>query len=242
MKIIREISVFFPAYNEEKNIKKTVLNAESILKKIADKYEILIIDDGSRDNTSGIIKPLAASNKSIRLIRHEVNKGYGAALISGFYNCKYELIAFMDSDGQFDFSEIVKFIDVQKKTNADLIIGYYIKRRVSLFRILNSKIWQFLVMILFGLKVKDIDCGFKLVKKKVIEKIPKLESQRGAFITTEFLVKAKSEKFKITEIPVSHYLRNEGEATGAKIEVIISSFRDLFKLRHKLKVESDGRI
>ena len=105
-----------------------------------------------------------------------VNRGYGASLKSGFYNAKYSWIAFIDADGQFDFSEIMNFLKKQEDTGADLVIGYYKKRKVSFFKIVTSKAWEFLVYLLFGLKIKDIDCGFKLISRKVVEKIPKLES------------------------------------------------------------------
>lgn len=231
MKLIDEISVFFPAYNEEKNIEKTVLIAHRILKRLAQKFEIVIIDDGSVDATLKIIKRISSKYANIRVVTHNQNKGYGASLISGFYHSKYNLIAFTDSDGQFDFSEIEKFIDIQRQKNADLIIGYYLDRQVSFVRKMNSLLWQFLIRILFNLKVKDIDCGFKLLKKNVISTIPKLESQRGAFISTELLIKAKACGFKIVEIPVHHYARKKGSATGANLNVILSSFKDLFLMR-----------
>jgi len=235
MEKIKEISVFFPAYNEEKNISETITKADRTLKEITENYEILVIDDGSKDKTSERVNKLAKKNKKIRIIKHEKNKGYGAALISGLYNSKYEWIAFTDSDGQFDFSEIKKLIEVQRRTSADLVIGYYLKRKVSFIRKMNSAVWQFIVRLMFGLKVRDIDCGFKLINKQVIEKIPRLESQRGAFISTEILVKAKIGGFKIAETSVHHYPRKEGAATGANFDVIVNSFKDLFKLRRKLK-------
>ena len=235
MKNIDEISVFFPTYNEEKNIEKTVTDAEKILEEIANTYEILVIDDGSKDKTSEIVKKLISKNSNIKLISHKKNKGYGASVTSGLYGAKYNIIVFTDADGQFNFSEIYKFIETQKKTNADLVIGYYIKRKVFILRKLNTFIWQYLVRLFFGLNVRDIDCAFKLIKKEVVESIPKLEAQRGAFISTEFLVKAKIKKFKIIEIPVHHYTRVAGASTGANIDVIIGSFKDLFKLRKKIK-------
>lgn len=233
---IKGISVFFPAYNEEKNISKTVVAAQNVLNEIAEKYEILVINDGSKDKTSQIVKNLIKKNKKIKLIQHKQNKGYGSALISGLYAAKYDWIVFTDSDGQFDFSEIVNFISMQEKTNSDLVIGFYKKRKVSFFRKANTLLWQLFVRILFGLKVKSIDCGFKMINKKVIEKIPKLESERGAFISTEFLVKAIKKGFKISEIPVTHFPRKEGEATGANMNVIINSFKDAFRLKKKLNV------
>jgi glycosyltransferase involved in cell wall biosynthesis len=174
------------------------------------------------------------TNPSLHLIQHKQNKGYGAALISGLYSSRYSWIAFTDSDGQFDFSEITSFIEKQRETNADIVIGYYKKRKVPFYRLLNSWLWEFIVYRVFGLNVRDIDCGFKLIRKGVLDKIPRLEAQRGAFISTEFLVKANRFDFKIVEIPVTHHERKAGVATGSNIGVIISSFRDLFALRKKL--------
>lgn len=233
---VKALSVFFPAYNEEVALKETIEKAEKILKKIAEKYEILIVNDGSRDKTGEIADNLARKNKQLRVIHHPQNRGYGAALKSGFYGAKYPWIVFTDADGQFDFSEVTKFFEVQEKTNSDLVIGYYLKRKVPLYRILASKyLWELPVFLLFGLKVRDIDCGFKLINKEVIEKIPKLESERGPFITTEFLVKAKRAGFKISEIGVHHYPRKAGQATGASLKVIFSGYFDLIRLWGRLR-------
>ncbi len=234
-KLIPELSVFLPAYNEEAHVKVTTLKVKKILETIASRWEIIIINDGSRDKTAKIATEIADKDKRIKFINHNVNRGYGAALKSGLYNSKYEWIAFIDIDGQFDFSEINKLIEKQKETNADLVIGYYHKRAVPFYRKLNTFAWQIIVNILFGLNVRDIDCGFKLIRKKVLAKIPKLESERGAFISSEFLIKAKKKGFKIVEIGVHHYPRLEGKGTGANLNVIIKSFIDLFKLWRKLK-------
>ena len=229
------LSLFFPAYNEEANAEKTILKAKNVLEKIAKNWEILVINDGSKDDTKEVVTKLVKIDSRIKLINHEMNRGYGAAFKSGLYNAKYNWISFTDIDGQFDFSEINKFIEKQQETNADLIIGYYKKRRVSKFKIITSKMWELVVILLFGLHVKDIDCGFKLISKKVVDRIPKLESERGAFISSEFLIKAKKAGFKIVEIPVTHYPRTLGKGTGRDIKVIIQSFIDLFKLWRKLK-------
>lgn len=233
-KTISELSVFFPSYNEEAKIADTVEKAKSVLLKLAERWEIIIVNDGSSDRTGEIAGELGQKDPRIRVINHSPNKGYGEALKSGFYNSKYDWIVFTDSDGQFDFSEIANFIEKQRETGADMVVGYYKKRRVSAFKILTSKVWEFFVFILFGLKVKDIDCGFKFISKKVITTIPKLESERGAFISSEFLIKAKKSGFKIVEIPVTHYPRTKGTGTGRNLNVIIKSFIDLFKLWGKL--------
>ena len=233
--LIDELSVFFPCYNEEKNIENTVSKAVTQLKKIASKWEIIIINDGSKDNTATVaLKIKEKYAPHIRIVTHNPNRGYGAAFKSGIYNAKYKWIAFTDSDGQFDFSEISNLIKKQQKTNSDLVIGYYLSRQVSKTVILTSKIWELIVYILFGLKVKDIDCAFKLFSKEVVNSIPKLEAERGAFITSEFLIQAKKSGFKFSEVGVHHYSRTEGQATGRQLKVIIKSFTDLFNLWYKI--------
>jgi glycosyltransferase involved in cell wall biosynthesis len=232
--LIDQLSVFFPAYNEEKNIKNTVEKAIKVLNKVAQVWEIIIVNDGSKDKTGVIADELAKADNRIRVIHHSPNRGYGAALKSGFYNSKYPWIVFTDSDGQFNFSQLPNFINKQKETGADLVVGYYIKRAVPFYRKLNTFLWQVVVRVLFNLKVRDIDCGFKLISKSVIDSIPKLESERGAFISSEFLIKAQKSGFKIVEIGAKHY-RATRPGTGSKLNVIIKSFIDLFKLWKKLR-------
>lgn len=234
-KIINSISVFFPTYNEEDNIKDSVNSAVKTLQEIAENWELIIVNDGSTDKTFKISESLSKENNKIRVISHDKNRGYGASLKTGFYSSKYPWICFIDADGQFNFSEISRLIQKQKSSKADLVIGYYLKRKVSFFTILTSKIWELIIFIFFGLKVRDIDCGFKLISKKVIDKIDKLESERGAFISSELLIKAKNKGFKFVEIGVNHYSRKKGQGTGRKIDVIIKSFIDLFKLWKEIK-------
>ena len=233
--LIDKLSVFFPCYNEEATVETTVSKAKKILENIAGQWEIIIVNDGSKDRTGEISEKLAKQDKRIKVISHNPNRGYGGAFKSGFYNAKYPWVTFTDADGQFDFAEITNFIKKQKETNADLVIGYYKKRQVSKTKILTSKMWEFAVWLLFGLHVRDIDCGFKLVSKKVIDTIPKLESERGAFISSEFLIKSRKSGFNIVEIPITHYPRVAGAGTGRNLNVIIQSFKDLFRLWAKLK-------
>lgn len=229
------MSVFLPVYNEEANIKSTYKNVKENLEKNVSEYEIILVDDGSKDKSPEICDELAKKDKHVKVIHHNPNRGYGAALKSGIYAAQYPWISFIDSDGQFNFEEIARFIDTAQTTGADCVIGFYLGRKVSFVRKMNSKIWQAIVYLLFGLNVRDIDCGFKLISKKVIETIPPLESERGAFISSEFLIKAKKSGFKIVEIGVNHYPRKMGEATGAKLNVIVQSFIDLFNLWRKLR-------
>lgn len=226
------LSVFFPTFNEEANIEKTVLSARKVLGAVADRWEIIVVNDGSGDNTAEIVQELARKDAKIKIINHKQNLGYGAALQSGFYQAQYEWIAYTDSDGQFDFSEITRFFE--KKDSADLLIGYRLKRKDSFYRLFLARGWNLLVYLFFGLRLKDVDCGFKMIKRKVLEKIPHLESERGGMINAELAIKAKAAGFKIGQVGVTHYPRRAGRATGSQIRVIIKSFLDLARLWIKL--------
>jgi glycosyltransferase involved in cell wall biosynthesis len=225
------LSVFFPAYNEEANIVATVEKAISVLKNLEIKnWEIIIINDGSKDKTGEKAELLAKENKNVRVL-NQPNGGYGMALRAGYYYAKYPYIVYTDSDGQFDFSEVTRFIE--KVDEADLIIGYRIKRSDPFIRLIFAKGWAISLFIFFGIWLKDVDCGFKMVNKKVLEKIPPLESTRGGMINAELIIKARNAGFKIVQVGVHHYPRIAGKPTGASLQVIIKSFVDLFKLRLK---------
>jgi len=232
--LIDSLSVFFPAYNEERNLKETVEMAIKVVKNIAVNWEVIIVNDGSNDKTKDIAQELKNEEGRIKIVTHKKNKGYGEALKSGFYNSKYAWIATTDADGQFDFSEIIKLIDKAKK-GYDVVIGFRINRQDSLIRKINGLGWTWLSNLILGINVHDVDCSFKLVKKEVIDKISHLESTRGGMISPELLAKAKKSGFKIAEVGVHHYPRIHGSQTGANIDVIIKSFVDLIKLWQKLK-------
>jgi len=225
------LSVFFPALNEEKNIEATVSRAISAIEPLVKKLEVIVVNDGSTDKTKEVVEKFAKRDKRVRLINHEENKGYGGALKSGFYGAKYEWIFFSDGDGQFDFGEFKKLSD--EVDEADLVIGFRKNRAEGFLRVANAKLWSLFILVLFGLRVKDIDCAFKLVKKKVLDTIPKLESD-GAMVSAELLVKAKKAGFTIKEVPVSHFLRVTGNPTGANIKVILRAFKEALKLRFSL--------
>ncbi|OGH24740.1 MAG: hypothetical protein A3B47_00530 [Candidatus Levybacteria bacterium RIFCSPLOWO2_01_FULL_39_24] len=227
MNKVPELSIFFPFWNEEKNIVKVVNSAISVASKIAEKWEIIMIDDGSSDKTIEIAKKLLESSLGLRLIAHKPNRGYGAALKEGLNNARYKLIVFTDGDGQFDFSEVVRFIE--KINKADMVIGYRQKRRDHPFRhflMILLKIWDF---IFFGFYFRDIDCGFKMFKKDSLKKILPLRSE-GAMITTEILARAKKANLKIEQVRVTHYPRIYGDQSGGNLRVIIRAIRESFFL------------
>lgn len=235
MKKLPSLSVFFPAYNEEKNIKNTVEKAVKILPEIAKQWEILVVNDGSKDQTEPIVKELIKKDSRIRMISHTPNRGYGAAIKTGLYNSRYDWICYTDSDGQFDFAEIDQFLAQQDK--GDLIIGYRIKREDPFLRLLIGKLLRLWDILFFGLNVRDPDCGFKLIKKEVVDKIPKLVTESG-ITETEFLVRAQRAGFKIVEVGVHHYPRKAGAQTGANPAVILKAFKETFSLWWSLLFES----
>lgn len=228
------ISLFFPAYNEEANVGGTIEKCVAMLEPLGCQYEVIIVDDGSKDRTADIVREYAAKNPSVILERHEKNRGYGGALQTGFGRCSKGLIFFSDCDLQFDLSELQLLIDkMQSDPTLDAVIGYRIKRADPFNRKLNAFGWKMWARLLFGLKVKDIDCAFKLFKRSVIENI-QIEST-GALINVEILAKIRKMGCKLTELGVHHYPRTAGTQTGAKLHVILRAFYESFKLYDRIK-------
>jgi len=232
-KKLSELSIFFPFWNEAENIEDVVKKAIPVAEKVADKWEIIMVDDGSSDRTLEIAEKLAKNDKRLRVITHQPNRGYGAALTSGFTGASYKYIVFADGDDQFDFSEITKFVETID--NADMVIGYRQKRRDhKLFKrllLMNLlKVWDF---ILFHFYFRDIDCGFKMFKKEALDKIMPFRSE-GAMITTEILAKARRKKLKIKEVGVTHYPRKLGHQSGANFPVIVRAILESFILWYDL--------
>ena len=228
--MIDKLSVFLPAYNEAGNIESVSLSVVKVLKITAREWELIIINDGSADSTGEIADKLARKEKRIRVIHHRPNRGYGGALKTGYSQARYPWVAFMDSDGQFDFSEISKFIDKQKQSNADLICGIREHRADSVLRRLFTLVWsKILPRLIFNLRVTDYSCGFKLIRKSVFDRVQPLVGEEKV-TQIEMLVKAQRAGFKFAEVTVNHYPRKIGHQTGADLKVILKSIFDLMKL------------
>ncbi len=230
---LSSLSIFFPTFNEEENIKIAVNRALKVAPEVSKKFEVIVVDDGSLDKTAEVTNQLSKTYPEVRLVSHSKNRGYGGALKTGFYESKYDYITYMDSDNQFDFADLKKLVEKMEETDSDIVVGFRIKRADVFVRRLNGKMWNLMVSMLLSLPIKDIDCGFKLIKREVLLKIPKLESN-GATISAELLVKAKKKRFKISQIGLDHKSRQFGTATGGNPLHIFRAFADLILLLPKI--------
>lgn len=224
------ISVFFPCFNEAESIVPLVEKTVTVVKEISDDFEIIIVDDGSSDGTAEIADRLAGETEQVKVVHHEVNSGYGSALQSGFRAATKELVFYTDGDGQFDVSELpplLKLID-----GFDIVSCYRLNRKEGLVRKLNAWCWGRLVNFVFRMKLRDIDCAFKLYRRTIFDDI-KMQST-GALIDTEILARATGKGYTVTQTGVHHYPRAAGTPTGAKLSVILRAFKELFKLRRDI--------
>jgi glycosyltransferase involved in cell wall biosynthesis len=225
------ISVFFPCYNEQENVGRTVEKALDVLEKLNADFEVIIVDDGSSDNTGRIADELSARHGRIKVVHHRGNLGYGAALQSGFKAATKELVFYTDGDGQFDINEMPPLLSLMEQY--DIVSCYRLNRQDSIIRKINGWCWTKLVCLLFGMKIRDIDCAFKLYKREIFDKIEL--SSKGALIDAEILARAVRKGYRITQKGVHHYPRAAGKQTGASVRVIIRAFRELFRLRSRIR-------
>ena len=231
---VDSLSIFFPAFNEEAIIAKTVADASRVAAAVADDYEVIVVDDGSRDGTAAVVESIAAANATVRLVKHERNRGYGAALRSGFSAARKRYVFFSDADGQFDLAELPKLLALLDQ--APVVVGYRIKRNDPPHRLFIAKTYNLLVRAVFGLRVRDIDCAFKLFTRDVFSRIS-LESN-GAFISSETLIKLRRAGIPIVEVGVHHYPRTTGYSKGASVGVILKTIRDIIRLRLGLPLQN----
>lgn len=226
------LSVFFPAYYDEKNIDKVVHKAVSILEELKLKdYEVIIIEDGSPDRTGEVADELAKQYEKVRVIHHEKNMGYGATLKDGFLNAKLDYVFYSDGDNQFDLEDIRKFVALIPYT--DIVVGYRKKKQYSLYRKFTSLSYNYLLKLIFDINYWDIDCAFKLFKADLFKKI-EIKSV-DAFIDAEIMIKAKLLGYRTTEVGVEHLPRVDGISTGARPSVILGTIREIFEYRKEYK-------
>ena len=233
-KRLDHLSWFFPAHNEEANLEGLVSEALEALPSLAGTFEIVIVNDGSRDATGRIADELTAAHPGVvRAVHHPTNLGYGAALLSGFRAARHEHVAFTDGDRQFRVADVGRLIDrMAEPDTPDVVVGFRIKRADPLVRTLYARAYRLANRIFFGLRVRDVDCACKLFRRSALEGIG-VESG-GAFFSAELLIKLQAAGRSVAEVGVPHYPRTAGSPTGAKPSVVLRAVRDFWFLRLRL--------
>ena len=228
------LTYFFPAHNKEANLEGLVDEAIAALPAIADQFEIVIVDDGSRDRTPEIADRLAtAAPDVVRVVHHPTNLGYGAALRSGFRAARHDLIAFTDGDRQFHVEDIGRLTARLAGPDApDAVVGYQIRRADPLVRTIYARLYRLANRVFFGLRVRDVDCACKLFRREALAGV-RVESG-GAFFSAELLIKVRAAGRTAVEVGVDHYPRTAGSATGARPSVVWRAVRDFWGLRLRL--------
>ena len=228
---VPRLSYFFPAHNEEANLPGLVAEALATLPGLAETFEIIAVDDGSKDGTPAIADELAARHPDlVRVVHHPTNLGYGAALRSGFGAARYELVAFTDGDHQFKVADLGRLITRLADTDhPDVVVGFRIKRADPAARIAYARAYRLANRLFFRLEVTDVDCACKLFRREALEGL-RVESG-GAFFSAELLIKLRAAGRTVVEVGVPHYPRTAGSATGAKPQVVLRAVRDFWRLR-----------
>jgi glycosyltransferase involved in cell wall biosynthesis len=225
------LTVFLPSHNEEGNIQRVVSRFCAEAQVVADDYEVVIIDDGSRDRTGAIADGMSEADPHIKVIHHEVNRGYGGAVISGIRAATQPYVVLCDGDGQFDPAELQRL--TAQLRDYDVVVGRRVRRADHLMRRINGRAWTLLVRLLLGVRLTDIDCGFKLFRRQFLENL-ELRAH-GAMITTELMVRLAARGARICEVDVSHLPRFAGEQSGNSLKVVLRAFKELFLLYRDLK-------
>jgi glycosyltransferase involved in cell wall biosynthesis len=229
-----ELSWFFPAHDEEANLEPLVAEALAALPALADRFEIVIVDDGSRDATPAIADRLAADHPEVvRVVHHPTNLGYGAALRSGFRAARFAAVAFTDGDRQFRVADLGRLAErLAGADRPDVVVGFRIKRADPLVRTVYARLYKLANRIFFGLRIRDVDCACKLFRRESLEGI-RVESG-GAFFSAELCIKLEASGRRIVEVGVPHHPRTAGSQTGAKVSVVWRAVRDFWSLRLRM--------
>jgi glycosyltransferase involved in cell wall biosynthesis len=220
----RGISIVLPAYNEGENIASTVMETIARMRGMARDFEVIVVNDGSKDNTRVVVEELTRYYPNLRLINHDVNKGCGAALVTGFEAASKEYSFYMDSDGQFNIEDMARLLPYVERY--DGVFGYRVDRQDTWMRKLNAWGWNIIVRFFFRIPIRDVDCAFKIFRTEFF-KTNKLEA-RGALLLTELIFKFYRAGYTFTQVPVRHFPRGGGKGTGAKPSVIVRAFYELF--------------
>jgi glycosyltransferase involved in cell wall biosynthesis len=230
------LSVFFPAYNDSGTIASMVIRTVKTASELTPDFEIIVVDDGSADGTADIADELARTYPQVRAVHHPINRDYGAALQTGFRSATKELIFYTDGDAQYDPTELA---DLWRRMSAevDLVNGFKISRADPLHRIVIGRTYHYIVSVLFGLKLRDVDCDFRLMRRTIFDRI-NLEKTSG-IICVEMMKKIQDGGFRIVEVPVHHFHRAFGRSQFFNFRRLFRTGRDLMILWFALVVRRE---
>ena len=232
------LSVFFPAYNDGGTIASLIVAALQCASKLTPNYEVIVVNDGSSDSTAQILHELARVYPQLKIVTHEVNRGYGGALRSGFASATKEIIFYTDGDAQYDPAEI-ELLWPKMTLGVDLVNGYKVSRSDPWHRIVIGKIYHHTVKIMFGLRVRDVDCDFRLLRRSVFDRV-RLEKNSGV-ICLEMMKKIQDAGFTIVEVPVHHYHRAHGQSQFFNFRRVFRTGIDVLKLWYTLVIQRSHR-
>ena len=228
------LSIFFPCHNEQDHVERMARRALEVGRTITVDLEVIIVNDGSTDRTGAIADELASEDPSLRVIHHPRNMGYRAALRSGFTQASKEWVFYTDGDGQFDIGELPAIVPLTGES--DIISCFRIDRQDPWTRRVYSHAWNQLVRVVVGLRMRDVNCAFKLFRREIFQRIEM--NSHGTFIDTEILTRAQRQGYRITQRGVRHYPRTSGAPCGANPRIVLQAFRELFRLRRGILSES----
>ncbi|MCL4417147.1 MAG: glycosyltransferase family 2 protein [Actinobacteria bacterium] len=230
------ISAFFPVYNDWGTISSMVFLVNGILEKVAKDYEIILVDDGSRPLTKRVLEELLKKIDKLRVITHPKNGGYGAALKTGFYNSKHELIFYTDGDAQYNPEELELLVE-KFSDDVDIVNGYKISRSDPIYRKITGRLYHYITRMMFGFKLRDVDCDFRLMRRSIFDDL-KLEYDSGV-ICVEMIGKMTKRGYRFVEVPVHHYYRMSGKSEFFNFKRIFIVCKNLIKLWYKIVIKKN---
>jgi len=233
------ISVFFPAYNDAGTIASMIVLADRTLRRLTEDYEIIVVNDGSRDHTAQVLSEMESIYPSLRVIHHPSNRGYGSALRTGFASASRDWIFYTDGDAQYDVRELEKLVPMMTD-DIEVVNGYKTSRSDPIHRIIVGNIYRWIIRLTFGIKIRDVDCDFRLVRRASYNRV-RLSSTSGT-ICVEMIKSFQDAGLRFAEAPVNHYHRAYGKSQFFNFKRLLKTFRDLSSLWWRLVILRKAQI